>query len=122
MRTAMARTIESLWPGEVASYGEVARRSGYPNRHRVVGQLLSVSLDALPWWRVVYADGRLPPVNPTLQERKLTEEGVRVEGFRVRQATRGEFATDLAGEGDSSSEDVIFGDDDLSGIGDQPSD
>lgn len=92
MRAAMVRVIEALAPGEVSTYGEIASRSGYPRRHRVVGQLLSVSLDALPWWRVVYADGRLPPVNPTLQETKLVSEGVSVERFRVIQAPRGLFS------------------------------
>lgn len=91
MRHAMRLVIERLRPGEVTSYGCVAHDAGYPRRHRVVGQLLSVSADSLPWWRVVYNDGRLPPFNPTLQERKLIEEGVRLERFRVVDAPLGKF-------------------------------
>ena len=83
MHAAIVRVIESIPPGQTRSYADVARDAGCPGRHRLVGRILSVSLDALPWWRVVYADGRLPPVNPTLQQNKLIDEGVRVEGFRV---------------------------------------
>ena len=92
MRTAFVRVIESLHAGEVVSYGDVAARAGYPNRHRAVGQLLSSSADALPWWRVVYASGRLPPFNPTLHETRLLEEGVEVERLRVTRSPRGRFA------------------------------
>ncbi|MEM6979659.1 MAG: MGMT family protein, partial [Planctomycetota bacterium] len=51
MREAFCVAITSLRRGEVSSYGEIAARAGYPRRHRAVGQLLSVSFDALPWWR-----------------------------------------------------------------------
>lgn len=91
MRHSMRLVIERLRPGEVTSYGEVAQAAGYPRRHRVVGQLLSVSEDSLPWWRVVYNDGRLPPCNPTLQERKLIEEGVTLKSFKVIDAPAGKF-------------------------------
>lgn len=83
MHAAIVGVIENLRPGEVMSYGEVARRAGYPGRHRLVGRILSMSLDALPWHRVVYADGRFPSVNPTLQQNRLIDEGVEVKGFRV---------------------------------------
>lgn len=91
MRTAFVRVIESLRRGEVVSYGEVAAKAGYPNRHRAVGQLLSQSFDALPWWRVVYSSGSLPPCNPTLQEELLTAEGVTLKRLRVIQAVHGKW-------------------------------
>ncbi len=93
MRLAFCRVIESLAAGEVTSYGDVARQAGYPRRHRAVGSLLSVSHDVLPWWRVVYNDGRLPPVNPGLQEERLAEEGVTVTRGKVVAAPRGKFNT-----------------------------
>ncbi len=92
MRAAFVRVIESLRPGEVVSYGDVASRAGYPNRHRAVGQLLAASVDALPWWRVVYSSGALPRVHPTLQEERLVDEGVRLEKLRVVSAPWGRFA------------------------------
>lgn len=97
MRLAIVRVIESLGRGEVVSYGEVAERAGYPRRHRMVGQVLAAAIDDLPWWRVVYSSGRLPPVNPTLQESKLIDEGVQLKSFRVTRAVRGPFAGDPAG-------------------------
>ena len=93
MRAAFVRTIEKLRPGEVVSYGDVAARAGYPRRHRAVGQLLGASFDALPWWRVVYNDGRLPPVNPSLQEQRLLEEGVTMKRMRVVESPLGGFAS-----------------------------
>ncbi|MFG0264318.1 MAG: MGMT family protein [Rhodopirellula sp. JB055] len=95
MRSAFVRAIEALRPGEVVSYGDVAARAGYPRRHRAVGQLLGASFDALPWWRVVYNDGRLPPVNPSLQEQRLIEEGVTMKRMRVVQSPLGRFASSL---------------------------
>ena len=92
MRTAFVRVIENLRPGEVVSYGDVAASAGYPRRHRAVGQLLAQSFDALPWWRVVYSSGALPPCNPTLQESRLTEEGVVLESLRVIKSPHGRFA------------------------------
>lgn len=92
MQAAFVRVIERLRTGEVTSYGEVAARAGYPRRHRAVGQLLSVSYDALPWWRVVYASGHLPPINPGLQEQKLIDEGVTVHNWKVISAPVGTFA------------------------------
>ena len=94
MRLAFCRIIEALAEGEVTSYGDVAAEAGYPRRHRAVGSLLSVSHDVLPWWRVVYNDGRLPPVNPGLQEQRLVEEGVTVTRGKVVDAPRGKFAVD----------------------------
>ncbi|MEO1616157.1 MAG: MGMT family protein [Planctomycetota bacterium] len=90
---AMAAAVESLSPGEVVSFGDIAASAGRPNASRAAGNLLSGSMDTLPWWRVVYSDGRLPPCNPSLQVERLEEEGVRLEGCRVVQSPRGRFAT-----------------------------
>lgn len=92
MRLAFVRVLESLRRGEVTTYAAVAANAGYPRRHRAVGQLLSSSFDALPWWRVVYQSGHLPPVNPGLQEQRLQEEGVRVEKLKVVKAPHGKFS------------------------------
>lgn len=91
MRLAFVRVIEGLRPGEVTTYADVAADAGYPRRHRAVGQLLSISFDALPWWRVIYASGHLPPVNPGLQEQRLIEEGVTIVKLRVIDAPHGRF-------------------------------
>ena len=50
--TAVIRVIESLKPGDLISYGEVAAEAGFPGAARAVGRVLKVT-DGLPWWRVV---------------------------------------------------------------------
>ena len=81
--------IRAIPRGQVASYGEVARRAGLPGRARWVARLLSDNGDrTLPWHRVVRADGRIafPPgsENFTQQCKRLRGEGVSVLAGRVR--------------------------------------
>lgn len=83
--------IRAIPRGEVAGYGEVARRAGLPGRARMVARLLSHNDDPLlPWHRVVRADGSLafPAGSPEFAEqaRRLRADGLRVEGRRVRGA------------------------------------
>ena len=81
--------IRAIPRGQVAGYGEVARRAGLPGRARMVARLLSDNDDAkLPWHRVLRSDGRIAfPVGSAPfdeQCQRLRAEGVRVEGGRVR--------------------------------------
>ena len=83
--------VDALSPGEVVSFGDVAARAGRPGASRAVGATLSSGGDVLPWWRVVYSSGHLPPCNPSLQAERLTEEGVTVQSLRVVDAPLGRF-------------------------------
>jgi methylated-DNA-protein-cysteine methyltransferase-like protein len=74
--------VEALQPGEVVTYGEVALEAGRPGAARAVGNLMA-SVDGLPWWRVVHADGRLVPGNEREQARRLRAEGVTISNGRV---------------------------------------
>lgn len=81
--------IRSIPAGEVAGYGEVARRAGLPGRARLVARLLGQNEDpALPWHRVLRSDGRIafPEGSRGFREQgqRLRAEGVRVEGGRVK--------------------------------------
>lgn len=81
--------IRAIPRGQVAGYGEVARRAGLPGRARLVARLLGQAGDRrLPWHRVLRADGRIafPPDSPSFAEQvqRLRAEGVSVEGGRVR--------------------------------------
>ncbi len=81
--------IRAIPRGQVAGYGEVARRAGLPGRARMVARLLSGNQDpALPWHRVLRSDGRIAfPADSAQfaeQSQRLRAEGVRVEGGRVR--------------------------------------
>jgi len=87
---AIRAAILAIPPGEVRSYGEVARRAGLPRGARRVARLLAAEGDAgLPWHRVLRADGRIafPAGSPGHAEQvaRLRAEGVVVEGGRVRR-------------------------------------
>ncbi|MGH8030062.1 MAG: MGMT family protein, partial [Arenimonas sp.] len=63
--------IRAVPRGQVAGYGEIARRAGLPGRARMVAKLLSGNDDdALPWHRILKSDGRIafPPDSPYFTE------------------------------------------------------
>ena len=83
------QAIRAIPRGQVAGYGEVARRAGLPGRARMVAKLLSGNDDdTLPWHRVLRSDGRIafPADSPyfTEQVQRLRAEGVIVKDGRVR--------------------------------------
>jgi methylated-DNA-protein-cysteine methyltransferase related protein len=75
--------VRDLGRGEVVSYGEVARRAGYPRAARAVGNVLASSM-GLPWWRVVRANGVLAAHGGEEQARRLRREGITIRGGRVQ--------------------------------------
>lgn len=78
--------VAALPPATVASYGEIARRAGLPRRARWVASALRAApaVRALPWHRVVRADGRIafPPGSEAFHRQKclLEAEGLRIAG------------------------------------------
>jgi methylated-DNA-protein-cysteine methyltransferase-like protein len=68
----------------VVSYGEVARRAGYPRAARAVGNVLARSM-GLPWWRVVRANGALSAHGGEEQARRLRREGIAIRDGRVQR-------------------------------------
>lgn len=81
--------IRSVPRGQVAGYGEIARRAGLPGRARLVARLLAGNDDAgLPWHRILRSDGRIafPADHPQFdeQQQRLRAEGVDVRNGRVR--------------------------------------
>ena len=68
--------VGAIPAGVVLTYGEVAIEAGFPGAARAVGNVLAGSDGALPWWRVVTADGRLVPDAELEQARLLRSEGV----------------------------------------------
>ncbi|MGK5532997.1 MGMT family protein [Streptomyces sp. URMC 129] len=69
---------ERIPPGRVLTYGDVARRLG-EGGPRQVGRAMALYGAAVPWWRVVRADGRLLPGH----ERRALEH-YRAEGTPLR--------------------------------------
>jgi alkylated DNA nucleotide flippase Atl1 len=86
LQESFAAVIADLVPGEVVSYGEVARRAGRRGAARAVGAFLAEFGRDLPWWRVVRADGRLAAGKPHRQGRLLAAEGIDVVNDRVVDA------------------------------------
>jgi methylated-DNA-protein-cysteine methyltransferase-like protein len=80
--------VAALPEGDVVTYGEVAAMAGKPGAARGAGAVLASSDGTLPWWRVVYASGRLAPGKEVVQARRLRAEGVDVDRTtgRVRLA------------------------------------
>ena len=77
------RVLQSLRPGDVVTYGEVAAEAGFPGRARAVGHLLATSGADVPWWRVVTSTGRLVPGHEDEHARRLRAEGIAVVDGRV---------------------------------------
>ena len=72
-REMVALVLSETTPGDVLTYGEVARLAGHPGAARAVGRVLATS-SGLPWWRVVTASGRLVPGLEAEQSRRLEQE------------------------------------------------
>lgn len=80
---AILAAVRAIAAGQVAGYGQVARRAGLPGRARLVARVLARGNDAdLPWHRVLRSDGRIafPAGSPGFveQRRRLLAEGVAV--------------------------------------------
>jgi methylated-DNA-protein-cysteine methyltransferase related protein len=82
--------VGSTRPGEVLTYGEVAREAGRPQAARAVGSALARHGSGVPWWRVVSASGRLVPGREADHRDRLEAEGVACDGHRIAAGrTRG---------------------------------
>lgn len=94
-RARVIRALESVGPGQVVSYGDLAEQAGYPGAARGVGAVLAGSRpeERLSWWRVVYADGRLAPGHERVQARLLAAEGIEVRAGRVSLSSRTDTTT-----------------------------
>lgn len=93
-RERILAAVRAIPRGQVAGYGEVARRAGLPGRARLVARVLSGNGDpALPWHRVLRSDGRIalePGSDGWLEQaQRLRAEGVEVVDGRVRRPMPG---------------------------------
>ena len=91
LEQALTVVVAALKEGEVVSYGDIAERAGRPDAPRAAGALLSKAMTSLPWWRVVYASGKLAPCDPESQQELLESEGVVVRKGRVVSSPLGRF-------------------------------
>jgi len=88
-RRLIVAAVRAIPAGDVAGYGEVARRAGLPGRARLVAKMLCAADEpGLAWHRVLRSDGRVAFAagTPAFEEQvqRLRAEGVRVDAGRVR--------------------------------------
>lgn len=74
--------VESIPPGRVMTYGDVAEYVG-SRAARMVGRVLALDGGTVPWHRVIRADGSLAEHLYSEQRQRLLSEGVRFTGDRV---------------------------------------
>jgi len=74
--------VESIPPGRVMTYGDVAEYVG-SRTPRQVGRVLAEDGGTVPWHRVLHADGTCAPHLYDEQRQRLIAEGVRFTGHRV---------------------------------------
>jgi alkylated DNA nucleotide flippase Atl1 len=79
--------VESIPPGSVMSYGDVAEYVGQGGA-RQVGRVMSRSGGTVPWWRVLHADGAPAPGLEQEALARLRADGapMRPDGTRVDMA------------------------------------
>ena len=65
--------VEQVPPGRVTTYGAIAAVVG--GGPRQVGAVMSRHGGPVPWWRVVRADGSLPPSHDGEARERYLEEG-----------------------------------------------
>jgi methylated-DNA-protein-cysteine methyltransferase-like protein len=89
------RAVRKVPRGKVTTYGAIARMAGLPRQARLVGYALSALRDgsALPWHRVINAQGRLSleragRASGLTQRLRLEREGVKVDAAGRVSLTR----------------------------------
>lgn len=94
----VAAVVRLVPPGRVVSYGDIAELLG--TGPRVVGRIMATYDEpALPWWRIVRADGGM--ADPLLDRAvpHWREEGIGFSGSRVRI---GRYRADLSALADAA--------------------
>lgn len=71
---AVLSLVERVPSGRVTTYGAIADAVGHQGA-RSVGRVMSTYGGSVPWWRVVRADGSLPPSHDEEARTHYLEEG-----------------------------------------------
>lgn len=84
---AVLDVVERIPAGRVLSYGDIAEIIGRGGP-RMVGRVMAVHGGAVPWWRVVHADGSLIKGHEIRALSRLRAEGtpLRASGDRIDMA------------------------------------
>jgi len=90
--------VDSIPPGRVMSYGDIAEYLAEGAGPRQVGRVMAIYGGAVAWWRVIHADGTPAPGHDSRALRHYLAEGtplrsarppVRVDLRRARWPGRG---------------------------------
>jgi len=73
--------VEQVPPGRVTTYGAIAAHVG--GGPRQVGSVMAHHGGPVPWWRVVRADGSLPPCHDGEAPAHYREEGTPLRDRRI---------------------------------------
>jgi len=84
---AVLAFVERVPAGRVVTYGLIAdhlgHSAGFPGGARQVGRVMSLEGAAVPWWRVVRANGSLPPHLMVDAQKAWSDEKTPVKRGRV---------------------------------------
>ena len=84
---AIEKVVSAITPGQVMSYGEVARAAGFPRHARMVSKAMGRCNIPLPWHRVVKSDRTLAfePGSEAYNKQKqlLEQEGVQMKNGKA---------------------------------------
>jgi len=74
--------VDSIPPGRVMSYGDIAEYLGAGLGPRQVGRVMSVYGGAVAWWRVIHSDGTPAPGHDSRALRHYLAEGTPLRSAR----------------------------------------
>ena len=107
--------VESIPPGHVMSYGDIAEYLGRYGPRRV-GKVMSTHGGAVPWWRVIHSDGSMVPGHERAALRQYQKEGTPLrtsadgKTFRVDMRAARWHGLEAPGPGNPSGADLGPGD------------
>ena len=67
--------VDSIPPGRVMSYGDIAEYLGSGPGPRQVGRVMATYGGAVAWWRVIHSDGTPAPGHDSVAVRHYLAEG-----------------------------------------------
>jgi alkylated DNA nucleotide flippase Atl1 len=74
--------VDSIPPGRVMSYGDIAAYLAAGPGPRQVGKVMSVYGGAVPWWRVIHSDGTPAPGHDSVAVKHYLAEGTPLRSAR----------------------------------------
>jgi alkylated DNA nucleotide flippase Atl1 len=83
---SVLRIVEQIPAGRATTYGAIADAIGRGGP-RQVGRVLALDGGGVPWWRVVRADGTLPPSHHRVADAEYRREGTPLAGSVADAAT-----------------------------------